>query len=87
MREKEKLIATMGAHPRAISYGIGLVIAAILIVGLASASLIPIQQASAAPGSPGTANGDPDPNGNAINRGTAHAFTKTPANEPCSVYC
>ena len=67
-----------------------LAIVAILAVGLgAVASLVPIQQASAAPGSPKVANGEGSSNSDdsSRNQGTSHAFSKTPANEPCSVFC
>ena len=67
-----------------------LAIVAIVTVGLgAVASLVPIQQASAAPGAPKVANGQGSSNSDdsASNQGTSHAFTQTPANEPCSVYC
>jgi hypothetical protein len=65
-----------------------LAIVAILVAGLgALASLIPIHQASAAPGAPKYANGSPSPNSNAFNQGTSHAYSQTPANQPCSTHC
>ena len=44
---------------------------------------------SAAPGAPKIANGEGSSHSDddARNQGTSHAFSKTPANEPCSVYC
>jgi len=65
-----------------------LTIVAILAAGVV-ASLIPIQQSSAAPGSPKVANGEGSSNSNshAYNDGTAHAYSQTPANQPCSTHC
>jgi hypothetical protein len=61
--------------------------AATMMITLSIVGAIQLQQASAAPGSPQTANGDPDPNYKANNRSTDHAYSETPANQPCALAC
>ena len=70
-----------------------LAIVAIIAALGAVTSLIPVHQASAAPGGPQSANG----NGQVSNAfsssdrehggGVLHAHTVTPNNQPCSVFC
>ncbi len=63
------------------------IVLALLVAALMAATMAAMAMPAFAACRGGCANGSPEPNDHANNRGTAMAYSQTDGNRPCSVYC